>query len=213
MGGTATIIKGKVADHLLQSTTEVELGGGRFMTEAPSKVFAHIPKEFKSFLYRAMPHPWQSTAWFFDYLSLPALSLFLRGERAARNEPVDWYIQLSFTGCAGVAGIAAELGNHWLGKWIESEGLKIQETLLAPYGFESDLSQVEAAAGVFIPFEGLGYGQRISDAEVDPDWEGSKYFEFDCVYDPDFIDAKIMKKLRLIDDNFRHLGAEGRCLY
>ncbi|MFH2046391.1 MAG: hypothetical protein ABIK92_14720 [Pseudomonadota bacterium] len=65
MGGAAAIIKGKVANRLLQTRPvkrgligrllkkdkfvkpkEIELGDGRFMTEVPSDDFAHLANEF-----------------------------------------------------------------------------------------------------------------------------------------------------------------------
>ena len=68
MGGAAAIIKGEVSDRLLQpravsrglvgrllkkdkllAPKEIDLGGGRFLTEIPTGDFDHLANAFQSF--------------------------------------------------------------------------------------------------------------------------------------------------------------------
>lgn len=232
MGGMVAVLRGRADSRLLEprpakrglidrllgrhpveGPREIKLGDGSSMIELPSDSLNHLPKEFQLYLRRSMPEPWQSTKSFLDYLSIDILSVQLRGERKSNDREMSWYLQFSFSGCAGMAETSAELGSHWVEKWIQKEGPIIQDTLLTPNGFNRDLSQTGSWQVVFVPFEGLGYGRRVVDSTtVDPEWEGSKLFEFDYAQIEAFQVNGELGKLRSLDERFVDLGSNGSCL-
>jgi hypothetical protein len=219
VGGSAAIIQGTVAERALQPRpapasildrifgrkrmlAPTESGG---MIELPAEDFRPLAAEFGAFLRRAMPAPWEATRIFLDYLAIPALEVHVRGTRA----PPSWTLEFSFAGCAGMAEVSAELGAHWVEKWFEKEGARIQAELLTPPGF--DAAPLERGwAPVFVPFEGLGYGRRF-DEPPDPEAEGSRIFEFDYSLTETLELRDELDSLRALDAKFGSVGADGKC--
>ena len=219
MGGYAAIIPGTVAEHALQPRPAprslvdrllgrtpmrgpVESGG---LIELPQEDFSPLASAFRGFLRRAMPSPWEATRMFMEYLDIPALEVHVRGARA---QPV-WTLEFSFSGCAGMAEVSAELGAHWVEKWFEKEAPRIQAELLGPRGF--DAAPLERGwAPVFVPFEGMGYGRRF-DEPPDPEVEGSRIFEFDYSLTETLELQEELGSLRALDEKFASAGADGKC--
>lgn len=223
MGGSAAIIQGTVAERALKPRpapasildrvfgrkrmlAPVEEGG---LIELPAEDFRPLAGAFASFLRRAMPAPWEATRIFLEYLAIPALEVHVRGARAAPGAEPSWTLEFSFAGCAGMAEVSAELGAHWVEKWFEKEGARIQAELLAPPGF--DAAPLERGwAPVFVPFEGLGYGRRF-DEPADPEVEGSRIFEFDYSLTETLELRDELDSLRALDEKFGSAGADGKC--
>jgi hypothetical protein len=94
-------------------------------------------------------------------------------------------------------------------KWFEREGPRIQAELLNEAGFEA-AGVDAAAAGVFVPFDGLGYGRRF-DQPPDPQYEGSRIFEFDHSVHEMLEQESKLNSLRALDARFGGAGADGAC--
>ena len=219
MGGSAAIIQGTVAESALQPRPApasildrifgrkrmlgpVESGG---MIELPAQDFRPLAAEFGAFLRRAMPAPWEATGIFMEYLAIPALEVHVRGARAQPS----WTLEFSFSGCAGMAEVSAELGAHWVEKWFEREAPRIQAELLGPRGFTA--APVDRGwVPVFVPFEGMGYGRRY-DQPQDPEVEGSRIFEFDYSLIETLELQEERGSLRALDEKFASAGADGKC--
>jgi hypothetical protein len=219
MGGYAAIIPGTVAERALQPRPAppslldrilgrrrmrgpVESGG---MIELPQEDFRPLAAEFGAFLRRSMPAPWEATQIFLEYLAIPALEVHVRG---SRGSPA-WTLEFSFSGCAGMAEVSAELGSHWVEIWFQREGPRIQAELLSAPGFEAQALTAPAGA-VFVPFEGLGYGRRM-DEPASPDVEGSRIFEFDYSLTETLEQQGSLASLRALDAKFGGIGADGTC--
>jgi hypothetical protein len=222
MGGAAAIIKGTVEPRLLEpqaakrslldrllgrtklvGPSEVAIGDGRAMIDLPAGEFGGLATDFVDFLHRSIQEPWDSTNLFFDYLTIGTLSVYVRGERASAAAQAAWYLQFSFSGCAGMAETSAELGSHWVEKWFQKEGDKIQADYLDGAGFHRESGEGQYAGLVFVPFEGLGYGRRA---------EGDPLFEFDYSMVEPLEAAGKAEKLTEIDKRFGNLGSDGKCL-
>ncbi len=232
MGGTAAIIRGKVDDRLLRpgpakqgildrilgrkkliGPREDRMGDGRSLIELSSDDFKCLATAFENFLRQSIPQTWESTKLFFDYLSINTLSIYVRGERVSPPSEIDWYLQFSFSGCAGMAETSAELGSHWVEQWFQKEGDEIQRTILNGLGFFHKSTGIHSAGLVFVPFEGLGYGRRLDDqTSMDPEWEGSQIFEFDGALTEDLQEKEKLERFREIDKRFGDLGSDGKCL-
>jgi len=222
MGGAAAIIKGKAQARLLEpkpakrslldrllgrtrlvGPSEVAIGDGRTMIDLPAEEFRALATDFVDFLHRSIQEPWDRTHLFFDYLTIGTLSVYVRGERASASSDTDWFLQFSFSGCAGMAETSAELGRHWVERWFQKEGDRIQAAFLDGAGFHRESGDGHYAGLVFVPFEGLGYGRRA---------EGDPIFEFDYSQVEPLEAAGKAEKLTEIEHRFGKLGADGRCL-
>lgn len=221
MGGSAAIIRGSVEQRLLEprrakqglldrllgrtrfvTPSEVAIGDGRSMIDLPADEFRRLAADFDNFLHRAIPQPWESTKLFFDYLAIGTLSVFLRGERSAAAAQTAWYLQFSFSGCAGMAETSAELGAHWVEKWFQKEGERIQADFLDAAGFHRQPGEPHEHGVVFIPFEGLGYGRRAG---------GEAIFEFDYSQ-VELLGASGKSELNDLNRRFANLGSDKKCL-
>jgi hypothetical protein len=66
-----------------------------------------LAARFRAFLAREIPTPHDASTQTLDYLDIKGIpSLYLRGEREKGGEP-EWYVQLGFSGCAGMAEVSA----------------------------------------------------------------------------------------------------------
>ena len=90
-----------------------------------------------------MPEPWNATKAFVEYVDIGVATL-LRGETDPDELPL-WYVQLSFSGCAGMADVSSELAYHWADIWLRNELNQINETILRREGF--------TATGKFEPID------------------------------------------------------------
>lgn len=215
MGGHAAIIKGTVAEWALQPRPATaglldRLLGRKKTTTPVEQALRPLAAEFGAYLRRSIPAPWEATRMFLDYLAIPALEVHLRDARGTGAPEAVWTLQFSFSGCAGMAEISAELGSHWVEKWFEKEGARIQAELLNAAGFQCEPLE-QSGSPVFVPFEGLGYGRRF-DEPPDPEWEGSHVFEFDYSQTEMLEQAGELESLKALDTKFGGLGADGKCL-
>jgi hypothetical protein len=228
VGGYAAIIKGTVAESALRprptrrglldrilgrektaGPVEQRASDGAALIELPAEDWLPLAAEFGGFLRRSMPAPWEATRMFLEYLAIPALEVRVRGARGAGAASPVWTLEFSFSGCAGMAEISAELGSHWVEKWFEREGVRIQAELLSAPGFQAE-PLAAPSSPVFVAFEGLGYARRFDDAP-DPEWEGSRIFEFDYSQTEMLEQAGELESLRALDEKFGGVGADGGC--
>jgi hypothetical protein len=78
-----------------------------------------ITKKFISFLNATISIPSEATKAILDYLLLGVMSTAITGEE--KNDKTDWFVSFSFSGCAGMAEISAELCCHWVERWFEAK--------------------------------------------------------------------------------------------
>lgn len=227
VGGQVAIISGTLAQRALQpkparrgvldriigrtrmvAPSERRAPDGSAWIELPPDDWLPLAAAFGAFLRRAMPAPWEASRMFLEYLDLPALEVRVNGARGAGAQEPVWTLEFSFSGCAGMAEVSAELGAHWVEKWFEKEGARIQAELLSGAGFEAQ--PAELATPVFVPFEGLGYGRRF-DEEPDAQSEGSRIFEFDYSVSEVLGHEGKLASLQALDAKFGSVGADGKC--
>jgi hypothetical protein len=233
MGGTAFLIWGKVADLRLEPTPiertflDRVLGRQRFqkpqvtqgpdgarIIEAPPDRFRVLDGQFRDFLGKRMAEPWASSKVILDYLRDDVTTLYLRGEQRPDRSDPQWYIQLTFSGCAGLTETSAEVAAHWAAIWFREERDYLVERILSPSGFmvDDDKTEIETHSA-FVPVDKLGYGLYVggSGFEPDPEWPGSRLFELDAgVTEMDPADDDL-SALRELDRLYGPLMSDGRC--
>lgn len=232
MGGSAFMIPGMLAEYRLEPTpiertladrilgrqrfrkpNVVDLGGGRRYIDFPAEQYQTLAKDFRDFLRRRIAAPWLSTQVFFDYLKDQVMSVYLRGEQGPERTVPDFHLQLTFSGCAGLAETSAELGTHWAWIYYTQENERIKEEHLYHLGFAPDDSKIETYPGRFFPVGRLGYALHVGAGrgEIDPTWEGSREFELDSAIVDQLYQQGQLSLLRGLDARFGPVMADGKC--
>ena len=107
---------------------------GRKDFEVPVDELQCLSGQCIEFLNIQMPEPWPATRYLIDYFNF-ATSVYMRGEQGKGDQSPKWYLQMGFSGCAGMAQISADLGFHWVDIWYKNNRRQIDREILLPYGF------------------------------------------------------------------------------
>jgi len=199
MGGTAYIVKGEIDLRLLEPRPTKRnffdrlLGRQRFSEpeyiEMGEKTLVTIPpaeleglgKELYAYLNRKIGDPSEATKGIFGFLDEIGSEIYVRGERGDGKE--EWYLQFSYSGCAGMAEVSAAVCAHWVNIWFESERHDIFKKWLEPYGFNPDpVSGNGGTKDFFMPTADFGYALLYEDPTVIfvGDGEEKVHFELDA---------------------------------
>ncbi len=225
MGGTALLIHGSLAperlaprpvprtlfDRLLGRTREIApkvtpRGRGSELLELDAAELAPLISRFRGYLAGVLAEPNEASGQVLEYLEIKGIpSLYLRGGREAGRE-VDWYTQLSFSGCAGMAEVSALVAAHWAAKWAQQELPALDREVFAPFGFIPAPGQTLGWGDRFLPVAPLGYLRYVPADERDDD---GLVFEVDYAVEEAIEDAAE----RVADASARHAGlmADGPC--
>ena len=195
MGGSAFLLFGSIDPILLEKReikqtlfqkifgikkytgpTETKMNDNYSLMSINNHGLGILEKIFKKYLLEAIPNPNTATKQFMDYINIKTITIYLRGNK--KVDKTEWYVQITFSGCAGMSETSAALGSHWAELWINKERNKITE-ILAKNGFIIDENRNESEKNFFIPFDKYGYAKVLNENEIDDEIEGSKYFEID----------------------------------
>jgi hypothetical protein len=186
MGGTAILIHGDIEpkrheqprgflSRLFGRREErKELPGE--MIELPSKDLKVLAEDFALFLKARMPNPSASSRAVLDYLDVVGANVYLRGEKNPDGRG-NWYVQLNFGSCAGMAEISAEVAAHWAMLWYASERQRIDSEVLQPAGFTAVSVELIAEPAAFLPVGSGGYASYQADSDYP---EERRYFSMDA---------------------------------
>jgi hypothetical protein len=155
-----------------------ELPNGDRLIEIPAAPLeAALVGDLRSWLDERMPHPSRGTSVVLEYMSGVPPTVYVRGlQRANMHEPA-YYVQVTFSGCAGQAETSARAVAHWAAAWYAAEHDRIAAAHLTPFGFLPALDvQGEDEPMVFLPAGDLGYLEYIP---PDARGEGQAAFEID----------------------------------
>ena len=195
-----------------QQRCESELPDGTRLIELPAGDLERLPEDFARFLEQCIPAPWLATETFFDYLAEDIISIYLRGEHAPEKPSPDWYIQITFSGCAGLAEVSAELGSHWSEIWFKENRDRIFERYLEPFGFlPAENQAMPEKRPLFLPVGRLGYAMHVGEVEIDPEWPGSRLFELDAACTEAFELDGTLSRFQALDDKFGPVMSDGKC--
>ena len=224
MGGTGLLIYGTVSperlapkplprtvlDRLLGRTRHAgpkvtPLGRGE-LTQVDATELAPLIERYRAYLARRLPEPHEATRQILEYLELDNIpSLYVRGGGDPDSE-VRWYVQLGFSGCAGMAEVSAAVACHWAAAWIRQEMTPVQREVLTPFGFEADLGQTIEDPDRFLPVATLGYLRYVLPQERAL---GDGLFEIDhaVVESDEDAEARLAER----SSGYDRLLADGRC--
>lgn len=230
MGGSALLIHGtpstdlltpragarSFADRLLgrhpmSGPTETTMGRDRVLLEIPSGPLRPLTDDFRKYVDRAFDDPWPSTMWVQEYLAMNVATTYVRGERSG-NETPGWYVQLTFSACAGMADTSAEVAAHWAEIWYRRVGDELASKYFLPFGFTPERVETTGAAKLFVPLGGLGYGLfRAGEQASAADPEG-RSFELDRSVLETWNGIDLTREWQDLDDALRDVRAAGVCL-
>lgn len=193
MGGSAVLIYGNleqgrfevkkgIAGRLLSclggGPKVIDLGSGRRLINLPAGNLNGLSSEFTQYLRTKIPKAWTATSLLLNsFLDGGVMSVYVRGERS-QDAADEWYVQLTFSGCAGLAEVSAEIACHWAEIWYEECREKISEKYFSSYGFQPHPEQEKVfAAHKFLPLGNLGYAMFVDKFKWSPPLEHS--FEID----------------------------------
>jgi hypothetical protein len=106
--------------------------------------------------------PSQASASALEYLSNIKPTLYVRGLQRTDKANPEFWIQVTFSGCAGQAETSAHLASHWTALWYGAEHERITREHLIPFGFRPhayDTAQDEPM--LFLPVGDLGYAKYM----------------------------------------------------
>ncbi|MBN2382334.1 hypothetical protein JXQ70_05570 [bacterium] len=226
MGGSAFLIYGDIDPTLLErreikpyffqklfgiknyvSPKETNVGNNRSIIDIDQPCFEKCIDMFHDFLNRYISQPHSATIQFLEYLKIKTMTVFLRGEKS--QEKTEWYVQFSFSGCAGLGEVSAELGTHWVEKWLSLERKSLSE-FFSQNGFHISENQPAYDDSAFIPFEKYGYAKIQNSAIMDPEYEGSRYFELDQSF-LEGLGNEDVQKMEKWDQQYRNYFDSKKC--
>jgi hypothetical protein len=233
MGGTAFLIWGKLSEPRLkpipvertfldrimgrqrfEKPNVTNLGDGRRIIDFPATKYQVLADDFREFLTNRISDPWPATQAFLNYLKDDVLSIYVRGEQNPELSAPDYYIQITFSGCAGMAEISAELGSHWAAIYYRETHERIKDRHLNHFGFVPDDARMGTVhKPQFLPLGRLGYAMYSGGdpAETDTEWEGSRLFEMDASVTDTFFEQGDLSTLSDLDNRFGPLMKDGKC--
>lgn len=232
MGGSALLIYGAVSDDLLQPRpvprslvgrllgrerverpTWSQIGRDRRMVDLPTDALGGIAATFRDYVAGRLDPPWTSTLAVLEYLRLGIVDLHVRGD-ASGSHPPEWYVQLSFSGCAGMAEVSSELAAHWAERWYRAEQADLVSRFLRPYGFEPNgRMEPDRSPAVFVPLGAAGYARYDSTREAADDDESdeSRYFDIDAAALETLSERERARALRKLDEDVPPLLPTDSC--
>jgi hypothetical protein len=187
------------------------IGPDRVLLEIPSDALHPLKDAFLAFVDRAFEHPWPSTKFVQDYLAIDVLTIHVRGERSG-NQPQSWYVQLTFSACAGMADTSAEVAAHWADIWYRRAGAELTAKYFLPFGFTPDHADTTGAAKLFVPLGGMGYAQFRGDEEAGPIDPEIRNFEIDWAVLETLSEIDLTREWQELDEALADVRAAGVCL-
>lgn len=231
MGGAALLIYGSVpevrltAEPVPRSLIDRLLGRAsapapawfdvsreRRMITLPSGAFAKMGPAFTDYVANKFPKPWKATSAILEYLRLDITNVYVRGESAGKNPP-EWYLQLTFSGCAGMAEVSAELAVHWAQRWYAEREAELLAKYFKPYNFTPN-GRIEGAPSptIFVPLGAAGYARfEPTPRPVDEEYIESRYLEIDASAMETLGDGERETIMRTLDEKLPPMLEGGGC--
>ena len=179
--------------------------GDRFFDVPPGNLKDALVTDLRAWLHSRMPKPSAGTAVVLDYLTQIEPSVYVRGlQKRGHTEP-EFYVQVSFSGCAGQAETSARAAAHWTSFWYASEQARIAYTHFAPFGFTpGTLARGEEEDMQFLPAGQYGY-LECAPGPRDPDQPA---FDVDVSVVEAYEDDPVIQRL---DEAFGRYLSDPRC--
>jgi hypothetical protein len=185
VGGAAYLIRGRLAQRLIpdaplpapstvplwrrllgapavsipgRSHVVVFSNGDRHFEILPGSLEEDLVVDFKKWLFRELGALSRASAVVVEYLEFGGPSIHVRGLQRSTDSKPSFWIQLSFSGCAGEAQVSADVAAHWAACWHRARRDEVRDAYLLPFGFTPEPHEGLADADPpFLPAGDLGY--------------------------------------------------------
>ena len=183
MGGYAYVIPGSVSDDALQRAAAAAAPSGwlRVFRRAPpvplvttlpngSRIFDLPPgpmgpaliDDLGSWIHSRLTAPTAATRAVLDYLRTIEPRIHVRGVQRAGEVAPRYFLEIAFSGCAGMAQTSSRVAVHWTASWYRAEAGRLDAAYFVPFGFTrtpDDGSPEEEF--FFLPAGDLGYLEYV----------------------------------------------------
>ena len=187
------------------------IGRDRVLLEIPATPLRPLADAFLAYVDSAFNHPWPSTKFVRDYLAIDVLTIYVRGERSV-DQPQRWYVQLTFSACAGMCDTSAEVAAHWAEIWYRRAGAELATKYLLPFGFTPASTETTGSPKLFVPLGGMGYAQFGTEEEAGPVDPEIRNFEIDYAVLETLSDVDLTREWQELDEALADVRAAGVCL-
>jgi hypothetical protein len=147
-----------------------------------------------------------------EYLDLDVIRINFRGQKRAQNESTEWCVQITFSGCAGMAETSASLAAHWAELWYLENRTELQKEIFSLSGFYSSEPEDNTETETFLPLPEGGYAKYF--AEPQEMYINGEELSFHFEIDDSFLEAQADGGLDLmnkIESEYLTVMANGKC--
>ena len=132
--------------------------GDRHFEIQPAQLEGALAQSLRNWVRGRLSNPSRASATILEYLSGIEPSVYVRGAQQAGQQRPEFYVQVSFSGCAGEAETSARAAAHWAALWYKANYRQIAAEYLVPFGFTPDQYRAaEEERLIFLPAGDLGY--------------------------------------------------------
>lgn len=137
----------------------------RYVTIRDERMERQLLESMRDFIVQAVGAPHSETASVLDYLR-ESCGAFIQGEGTAGSALIEWYVQISFSGCAGMSEVSAELALHWSDLWLRRSIDSVSAGVLVPSGFTPRGAPAsDTFRTTFLPVSNFGYAACVMESD------------------------------------------------
>jgi hypothetical protein len=178
------------------SISSADLGNSRLLQFPADVIQQPLANDYRTFVRTRLDTPTEASQSVLDYLDLGQPTIYIRANQTPAGPAPEWYVQISFSGAAGMAETSARVAAHWAALWYTERSDAIR-AILAPVGFNAVRCE-ELDEPRFVPAGEYGYIEREG-GELTADWS-----VLESEDDPDAV-------LKMLDERYGALLEDGRC--
>jgi hypothetical protein len=109
--------------------------GDRLFDISPGRLGDALVVDLRAWLNARLPKPSAGTSIVLEYIKDIEPTVYVRGLQPRGAQNPEFYVQITFSGCAGQADTSARVASHWTSFWYEAQKDRIVSAHLAPFGF------------------------------------------------------------------------------
>lgn len=176
--------------------SSVDLGQNRLLEFPAETIRQPLVEDYRAYVRTRLSPPTEASQSVLDYLELDQPTIYIRANQSSSDVEPEWYVQVTFTGAAGMTETSARVAAHWADHWYAARSEAIR-AILAPAGFDAIRGERMDELR-FVPAGEYGYIERDG-GELTADWG--------MLESHDDTDAV----LKMLDQRYRALLDDGRC--